>query len=216
MFFLHINLPYKKAFKRLKRYLIIAGLLLICLIVIFESQIEPYEEKCVIKQAKSISNIMINNAIADAADELKYTYYDLAKIKYSDNGKVRAITTVSENINNLKSSVLLKIQKELDKNEMYYFTLPLGAYTQINNINNWGPDVEINFRLSGSAKCKIKSKFNSAGLNQTIHHIYIVVTTNIIVMTPEFTKEKVYKSDYEIAQTVIVGDIPNVFANIDK
>lgn len=213
---MRINLPDKKVFQRIKRYLIITGLLIICLIVVFESQIEPFEEKCVIKQAKSISNIMINNAIAEATDELKYTYYDLAKVNYSDSGEVKAITTVSENINNLKSSVMLNIQKELDKNEMYYFTLPLGAFTQLNSINNWGPDVEINFRLSGSAKCKIKSKFNSAGLNQTIHHIYIVVITNIIVMTPNFTKEKVYKSDYEIAQTVIVGDIPNAFADIDK
>ncbi len=213
---MRINLPDKKVFKRLKRYLILTGILLICIFVFWETQIDVFEEKCVLKQAKSISNKMINNAIVVATDELNYTYYDLAKVNYSDSGEVKAITTVSENINNLKSSVLLNIQNELDKNETYYFSVPLGAFTQLNSINNLGPDVEINFRLTGSAKCKIKSKFNSAGLNQTIHHIYIVVTTNIVVMTPKFTKEKIYKSDYEIAQTVIVGDIPNAFADIDK
>ncbi len=214
--FLRKNLPDKKFLNKIKKYLIITGFLIIGLIYIFESQIEPFEEKCVLKQAKSISNTMINNAILNATDELKYTYSDLAKVKYSDNDEVKAITTVSENINNLKSKVLLNIQNDLDKNEMYYFTLPLGAYTQLTLINNWGPDVEINFRLSGSAKCKIESRFDSAGLNQTVHHIYMVVTTNITVMTPSFTKEKVYKSDYEIAQTVIVGNIPNTFADIDK
>jgi sporulation protein YunB len=207
---------HNKFLKKLKWYLIITGLLLISLVILFEVQVVPFENKCILKQAKAVSNELINTSVSDVIDEMKLSYNDLAQINYSDNGDVKSITTVSSNINKIKSSVLLKVQKQLDKCDMYSFYLPLGTFTHLTAINNMGPDVEINFKLTGSVKCKIKSTFESAGLNQTIHHIYLVVTANIDVMTPSHTKEKIYKSDYEIAQTVIVGNIPSTYADINK
>lgn len=213
---MRINKPGVRLIKRIRRYFLITGLLYIVLVILFEIQVAPFSEKCSVKQAKAISNNIVNNAVCEVIDELGYSYDDLAVINYSQNSDVKSITTLSSNINKIKSSVLLKIQKELDKNKMHSFYLPLGSFTQLTMLNNIGPDIEVNFRMTGSAKCKIKSSFESSGLNQTVHHIYLVVTTNVIVLSPEFSAEKVYKSDYEIAQTVVVGGLPSTYAGIDR
>ena len=60
----------------------------------------------------------------------------------------------------------------------------------------------------------IESKFESGGVNQTVHHIYLVVETEIITISPEYSEKVNYKTDYEIAQTVIVGSTPSTYADI--
>lgn len=203
-------------FKKLRRYLLLTGILLIILIIVFETQIMPFEQKCIQKQAKTISNRIINQSVLKVLKKLDYNYYDLAKINYSENGEVKAISTNSYNINRVKTKSMLEIQRKLDKEKYYNFNLPIGAFTQLTMLNNSGPDVIINFKLTGSVNCKIKNKFESAGINQTIHRIYLVVVAKIIVMSPTYTNEKVYKTNYEVAQTVIIGNIPSTYANIDK
>lgn len=204
----------RKLFVRIRRYLLFTGIMLITLIILFEKQMVPFEQKCVLKQARAVSNDIINKSVRKTLDKLEYSYDDLAKIDRDESGEVKSIISNSININKLKSNVALSIQKQLDKDKMYYFTIPLGVFTHINYLNDEGPDVTLNFKLIGSVKCKLKNKFESAGLNQTVHHIYLVITTNLNVLSTEFTKEMVYKSDYEIAQTVIVGGTPSTYANI--
>ena len=107
-----------------------------------------------------------------------------------------------------------KIQNELDKQKLYKFSLPLGAFTDITLLSTLGPQTEISFYLTGSVNCNIKSKFESGGVNQTIHHIYLIVNTDIITISPEYKEQCSFSTDYEIAQTVIVGNIPSTYADI--
>lgn len=202
--------------KKIRRYILLSGALLIVFVIIFETQVSPFEQKCIQKQAKTISNRIINQSVLKVLKKLDYNYDDLAKINYSKNGEVKAISANSYNINRVKTKSMLEIQRKLDKEKYYNFTLPIGAFTQLTMLNNSGPDVTINFKLTGSVNCKIKNKFESAGINQTIHRIYLVVIAKIIVMSPTYTNEKVYKTNYEVAQTVVIGNIPSTYANIDK
>ena len=192
------------------------GALLIVFVIIFETQVSPFEQKCIQKQAKTISNRIINQSVLKVLKKLDYNYDDLAKVNYSNDGEVNAITTNSYNINRIKTKAMLKIQQKLDKQKYYNFDLPIGAFTQLTILNNSGPNVTVNFKLTGSVNCKIKNKFQSAGINQTIHRIYLVVVAKITVLSPSYTSEKVYKTNYEVAQTVIIGNIPSTFANVNK
>ena len=202
--------------KKIRRYLLFTGALLIVVVIIFETQVSPFEQKCIQKQAKTISNRIINQSVLKVLKKLDYNYDDLAKVNYSNNGEVNAITTNSYNINRIKTKAMLKIQQKLDKQKYYNFDLPIGAFTQLTILNNSGPNVTVNFKLTGSVNCKIKNKFQSAGINQTIHRIYLVVVAKITVLSPSYTSEKVYKTNYEVAQTVIIGNIPSTFANVNK
>ncbi|MCH5304031.1 MAG: sporulation protein YunB [Ruminococcus sp.] len=211
---------YKKNKSRLhkfiRRFLIIFIVTSIILTVLFEMQAIPFTSKCVRKQSKTVSTKIIGNAVVEVLEELDFSYDDLANINYSDSGQVNSISANSININRVKSKVVEKIQSELDKNKLYKFTLPLGAFTNLTMISTFGPEVEINFTLTGSVNCKIKSSFESSGVNQTIHHINLVVKTDIITISPEYRKQNTFKTDYEIAQTVIVGSVPSMYADVAK
>lgn len=199
-----------------KYFKIIISLLIIfiALTVLFESQAIPFTKKCVRKQAKTISSKIIGKAINIVFDKYKYNYNDLAVINYSNKNQVNFISTNTVNLNKIKSETVIRIQNELDKNNIYKFSLPLGSFTDITMLSTLGPEIEINFILTGSVNCKIENDFESGGVNQTIHHIYLVIETEIITISPEYSERVKYKTDYEIAQTVIVGSVPSTYADI--
>ena len=174
----------------------------------------PFTKKCVNKQAKSISSKIIGSTVNKVIGNLNYTYDDLSVINYSDKGEINSISSNTVKINKIKSNTINKIQDELDKEKTYKFLLPLGSFTDITLLSTLGPDIEINFILTGSVNCKIKNSFESAGVNQTLHHIYLVVNTEIITLSPEYSEKIKFSTDYEIAQTVIVGSIPSTYADI--
>lgn len=200
--------------KKLRKIFIISICLIIFLTVLFEIQAIPFTRKCVNKQAKTISSKIIGESVCSILDKYNYKYNDLSVINYSKSGQVNSISSNNVNINRIKSNVIKRIQDELDKSKTYKFSLPLGSFTDITLFSTLGPEIEISFILTGSVNCAIKSDFNSSGVNQTIHHIYLVVTTEIITISPEYSEKVKYTTDYEIAQTVIVGSVPSTYADI--
>lgn len=201
-------------FKKLRKVFLFSLTVFILTVVLFEVQAIPFTKKCVNKQAKSISSKIIGSTVNNVINKLNYTYDDLSVINYSDKGAINSISSNTIKINKIKSNIINKIQDELDKEKTYNFSLPLGSFTDITLLSTMGPDIEINFILTGSVNCKIKNSFESAGVNQTLHHIYLVVNTEIITLSPEYSEKIKFSTDYEIAQTVIVGSIPSTYADI--
>jgi sporulation protein YunB len=201
-------------FKKIKKFLFLTIILIILTAVVFEMQAIPFTKKCVNKQAKSISSRIIADTVNEVINKFDYSYKDLSVINYSDKGEVNSISSNTVKVNRIKSNIINKIQDELDKENIYKFSLPLGSFTDITILSTLGPDIEISFVLTGSVNCKIKNSFESTGVNQTLHHIYLVINTEIITLSPEYTEKIRFSTDYEIAQTVIVGSIPSTYADI--
>lgn len=204
----------RRIHKRLRRLLVFSVILLVCAVILFEAQAVPFTAKCVKKQSKTISTRIINQCVEKILSDSPPEYNDFADVKYSDSGCVQSISANTKNINKLKAKITLAIQKELDKGKSYSFSLPLGAFTDLTLLSTLGPLVEINFILTGSVNCKLKSAFESGGVNQTVHHIILTVDTEIITISPEYREQTRFSTDFEIAQTVIVGSVPSTFADI--
>lgn len=205
-----------KRFKKIRRAVIILLIIAVAITVFFEKNAVAFSKKYVKKQSKSISGEIVADTVNDVLEKFDFNYDDIAVINYSNSGEVRSISENSIKVNKIKSEVVKRIQKKLDKEEMYTFPIPMGSFTNITLISVVGPDIDVSFKLTGSVNCKLKSTFESAGVNQTLHKISLEVTTDIISVSTDFSEEYKYKTDYEIAQTVIVGSIPSAYADVVK
>ena len=67
----------------------------------------------------------------------------------------------------------------------------------------------------GDIQTDLKSEFSSAGINQTIHRIYLEVTCNVVILTPFDTIEETIVNQVLLAEGVIVGNIPNTYYNLE-
>ena len=93
-------------------------------------------------------------------------------------------------------------------------SVPVGAFTGLVLLSSIGPEMPVHLRMDGSCTTDIKSEFTSAGINQTVHHIYLYVEADVSLTCPIIAHETTIISKYELCQTVIVGATPNMFANI--
>lgn len=212
--FLRLSERKKRKIKNnLKVYLFITGVLLIGIVVFFEMQIVPFEQKCIRKEAKSYAVNLVHKSFDETIKELNTTYSDIADIQYSADGEAKSIETNAIEINRFKSTFMDNFQTYLNNEQTHSFSVPMGAFTEINALTGYGPDIEVNFRLTGSANCRIKSSLESSGINQTIHHIYLVVSVDMVTISPGYSKNIKFTTDYEVAQTVIVGNTPTLYAS---
>lgn len=201
----------KKTYKkRIGIRLLILLLILIVVIVYMEKQISRFCLPYIQSEAQKLTTNAVCDAVEAELSSLGYGYSDLAKVNYAD-GKVSSIETNANNINQLKTRVVKAAEKEAEKFYRSEVAIPLGAFTKLTLLNNVGPDIWVTFSLTGSFTAELKSTFESAGINQTIHHIRLFVTSKIVTASLDYEDTMTFTTDFEIAQTVIVGSIPTTY-----
>lgn len=209
-------------YKRYKRRSAVSQIRLYCIIIsismlivftvrAFEDKASTFGNDYIVTFAGQITTDALSDAVEDTLNNLNYDYDDFATVKYDENGTVKSIETNSKSINIFKAAVTKAAQTEVAKIKHSDMTIPLGAFTGLTLLSNYGPDVHLTFCLTGSFNSRIESTFESAGINQTIHHIKLIITSHIVTGSVDHKGEMTFDTDYELAQSVIVGDIPTTY-----
>ena len=204
----------KRKFKILKKILLSTFLIILSLIIFCEVHLSDFRPEYIRIQAEILSVNSVCDAANSTLEKLGYSYDDIAKIKYSVDGKVQAIETDSIKINKIKSEITKSVQKEIAKVYDNEIDIPIGAFTNITVLSNWGPPITLSFNLTGSFSSEIASTFEQAGINQTVHHIRLMLTSKIMTTSLDYSGNITFTTDFEIAQSVIVGEIPSSYGNL--
>ena len=72
-----------------------------------------------------------------------------------------------------------------------------------------GPLIRVRMQSVGSSSAHFENAFTSAGINQTKHQIYLVVDVYVSILLPGFSTVTKVSSTYTVAETVIVGSVPD-------
>lgn len=198
----------KIKFKKLKCILLSFAALIIATVIFCEQQLAEFKCEYIRIQAEIISVNSVCEAVNNSLKKFNYKYEDIANVKCSKDGTVQAITTDSVKINELKADIMLSVQQEIAKIYDVEIDIPLGAFTDITVLSNYGPPINVSFNLTGSFSSEIVSTFESAGINQTIHHIRLILTSKIMTTSLDYSGNMTFSTDFEIAQNIIVGVTP--------
>ncbi len=180
------------------------------LIRAFESHISDFSYGYIPNSAQRTATKAVCMAVEDYLSANPVSYGDLARINCGENGSVTSVETDSAKINLLKAEITEAAQTEMEKIKTSTAKIPLGAFTKLSLLSNWGPDINLNYSLMGSVSSEIESSFESAGINQTVHHLRLVVTVKVITASLDYRGEMSFKTDFELAQSVIVGKAPDI------
>lgn len=200
--------------KIIRRIILSVFLLILTVIVYCEIHLADFRPEYIRTQAEILSVNSVCDAANSTIEKLNYNYDDIAKIVYSDSGTVQAIETDSMKINRIKSEITKSVQNEIAKVYDNDIDIPIGAFTNITVLSNWGPCINMNFNLTGSFSSEIVSTFEQAGINQTVHHIRLMLTSKIMTTSLDYSGNITFTTDFEIAQSIIVGEIPNYYGTL--
>lgn len=195
-----------------KAILVIA---LFCLFIfILDKQLRPVIESITTNQARIKSVDTINRAIMEDLQKDGVTYGDLITVERGSDGNVLAITTNMVKMNELKADIVATVQKDLGDDAHLDVGVPLGTLLGGDIFHGRGPSVPLKLTLSGNVTADFESSFESAGINQTRHQIYLKVHTSVYSFLPGFDTTTDVDTNMLVAETVIVGSVPEIVANL--
>lgn len=164
-------------------------------------------------KAQVVATEAIGEAVMNVIKNTNVDYSDLVKVEKADNGLISAITTNVINTNLLKSEIDMQIQENLLRKEKRKFYIPLGTLIGMETFSGSGPDIPVHFSINGHASSEFVSNFSEAGINQTKHQINLCVHTKANAVVPGYPTCINVDTNIAIAETIIVGKVPEIFAN---
>ena len=93
--------------------------------------------------------------------------------------------------------------------------IPIGYLTNSSFFYNMGPSITVKMRQVGNINTSYESVFESAGINQTRHKIYLNVDMKIRVIVPLKSRDVEVSCQIPVSDTIIVGKIPDTAINMN-
>lgn len=201
------------------RYKIIGfavALLVLILMILYKISIglKPYLISACDVEARSIANETINKTIQDEFGS-KICYDDIMNVKTDNEGNVVMIKANTVELNRLGSQIAIDIQNRISSLGEKGIRIPVGFLFKNDLFAYLGPKISFKIQPIGSTSINYSSDFKAAGINQTRQIIYLNVTSNIQVIVPLFRNVVTVTSNIPIAESIIVGKVPNSYANIE-
>lgn len=203
-----------KAYRLFIRVIIILLILFIGFLSLFEYKARDLVHNTVDNEFEIHAMNAIDDAVAEVLSQEIIDYESLIITGTAQDGSVNSLHTNTAAVNILKSKLSREITEKIRQDKFVNVGVPVGAFTGLVLLSSLGPDIRIKLNLNGSVTTTIKSELTSAGINQTMHRIYLLVDADVSLTCPIISYETNFVSEYELCQTVIVGNTPNMFANI--
>ena len=181
--------------------------------VYFRSNIVPTVMDSSVAQMRAVTTNAINIAATSVLGD-GLTYDMLFDIVKDNDGKISMIKANSPEINKIARQIANLAQANLDSLGTQEIQISAGTFTGLALLMGFGPDVTIKITPIGMANCGFVSFFQSAGINQTLHKIYIDVYADVSIVTPIDQPTIQVKAEVLVCENLIVGEIPDTYLNL--
>ena len=110
----------------------------------------------------------------------------------------------------VKQTSIKEIEKEFERSPETSVTVPFGSATDISLLSGCGPFMDVNIAMASSTVSDFENVFLAAGVNQTQHSIMLNIQTTVLLTLAGRRISRSVSSSFCVAQTIIVGTVPNV------
>lgn len=202
--------------RRTRRRVIVCALLsiVVILVLFMRLSVGPMVEELAKARVENRASYIINEAIEAQLRSDDIDYENIVFLEKDVNGGITALKTNINEINRLKTQILSVIDTmllDLDVNEI---GLPLGSLIIPELFSGTGPRLPVKVLSISASDADFRNEFSAAGINQTSHRIMMDVTITMTVLTPVGTETVTVTSGMVVAETVIVGHVPNSYVNV--
>ena len=192
------------------RLLLLAFIILVTL-ALLRSRVYPVLRSLAETQVKNTASDLINDAIAEQIAMGNIQYDRIVYFEKDLNGRITAFKTNIGEINRLKTDVLNIINDEILSTDESSLGVALGSLFLPEFLSGKGPKLPVRILVIRNSEADFYSDFSEAGINQTLHKLNMEVFLDVTVLVLGTTTEFTISSHMVVAETVIVGDVPETY-----
>ncbi len=142
------------------------------------------------------------------------TYQDMMTVRTDGSGRVTMLEANAVRMNELAAFTALQAQARLESADAQSVSIPLGAALGIPFFSALGPRVRVRIVPVSAVSAAFSTEFESAGINQTRHKIYLSLRTTVRLVIPSGARQVSLGSQVLIAESIIVGSVPQSYVQV--
>jgi len=199
--------------KRLKisPFLIIVFVLLL----ISSTLLKNLATKMAVSDATDAVTKAVNDAINEVIGNGEYGFDYFISLEKDSAGEISAVTSNMAHINLLSTEILNTVISSTD-NGVLSIKIPVGNLTGLNLLLNKGPEIETEIIMLTSSRVDFRNEIETCGINQAKYQLILEVTIDIDILVPWGTQSTSTVTEVIVADTVIVGKVPDTFLNLEN
>ena len=187
----------------------LAGLLLVLLAAAgalwyVNASLRPVLEGLASARVESAAARAMNEAILEVLGSASTG--ELLSAQASNEGHVSLLTADAGKLNLLAADCAAAAQRRIQDLGEQGVSVPLLA--------GLGPRLSFRFTPVGMVQSSFHSEFRSAGINQTLHRITLELNATVRVVLPGKSSTVTVTAQAPVAESVIVGDVPDAYTNV--
>ncbi len=210
---------FLKRFSRGKRRLFfarfsVALILIVSGFYLSSKAIRPLVISAAKHGAKAETERVIYKIFAEEFSSLSGKEASFVQISKNEGGFITSVETDTAALSEFTYSVALKSLKALGSLKEETFSFSSGSLSGNPYLAGKGPRIPFKLETGKFINTEIKSDFISAGINQTLHRLTLILSADITVFLAGFSETETVSFSAPISETVIVGVVPESFTDL--
>ena len=162
-------------------------------------------------QIRNAASDLINDAIDMQIETGNIQYDRIVYFEKDLNGRITALKTNMSEVNRLKTDILNLINEEILSLDTTDLGIPIGNLFLPELLAGKGPNIPVNIISIRNSDASFSSEFTEAGINQTLQRLLMEVIVDVSVLVLGQTASFTVSSQVVVAETIIVGQVPETF-----
>ena len=200
--------------RRMRNWLRGMLILLLILLVLFFALRSKYRlviQELAQTQVKNSTSDLTNDAIAKQIALGQIQYDRIVFFEKDLDGRITALKTNMTEVNRLKTDILDIINDEILALDTSDIGIPMGSLILPEFLSGKGPVIPVRILSIRNSDANFVSHFSQAGINQTLHRLNMEVSIDVAVLVLGHTSSFTMSSEVVVAETIIVGDVPQTY-----
>lgn len=162
-------------------------------------------------QVRNSTSDLINDAIDRQIETGNIQYDRIVYFEKDLEGRITALKTNMSEVNRLKTDILNIINDEILTLDTSDIGIPLGSLFFPELLSGRGPVIPVSIISIRNSDASFESRFTEAGINQTLQQLTMTVSVDVAILVLGATELFTVTSQVVVAETIIVGQVPDTF-----
>ena len=201
----------RRLFRRFLSVFLILLSAAVVLFVVFRINYSSILRTLAQTQVQNSTSDLINDAIDTQIASGDIQYDRIVYFEKDLNGRITALKTNMSEVNRLKTSILNTINDEILAMDTADLGIPIGSMFLPEILAGKGPAIPVEIIAIRNSEATFSSNFSEAGINQTLQQLVMQISVDVSVLVLGDTSSFTVTSQVVVAETIIVGDVPETF-----
>lgn len=201
----------RRGFRRLFRWIFLLLLIGLVLFGLFRLKYHSAIRGLAETQVRNATSDLINDAIDKQIESDNIQYDRIVYFEKDLNGRITALKTNMSEVNRLKTDILNIINDEILALDTTDLGVPIGSLVLPEFLAGRGPAIPVRILSIRNSDASFTSNFTEAGINQTLQQLNMEVSVDVAVLVLGSTNYFTVTSQVVVAETIIVGQVPDTF-----